>query len=76
MLQDKLSDARQEELKLHLQTKVAVKLSSQVIKKIIDIVNKLRAEEIRLQDWMPGLENIVRYQDMLQDFTIEEFLIL
>lgn len=76
MLQDKLSDARQEELKLHLQTKSIVKLSSQTIKKIIDIVNKIRTEELNLTDWMPGLENLVRYQDMLQDFTIEEFLIL
>lgn len=76
MLQDKLSDARQEELKLYLQTKSIVKLSSQTIKKIINIVNKIRTEELKLTDWMPGLENMVRYQDMLQDFTIEEFLIL
>ena len=76
MLQEKLSPPREEELKLHLQTKLIIKLSSQVIKKIVNIVNQIRREEIKLTDWVPGLEDKVRYVDMLQDFMIEDFLIL
>lgn len=74
MYQGKMSEVREAELKKHLQTKSIIKLSPETIQKIITTVNNIRTGIIKVDDWMPGLEDLVKYFDMLSDFKCEDFL--
>lgn len=69
-----LSPEREEALRLHLQTKIYVKLRVTTLKKIIQDVNRLRTGEISVKDWFPGLEMISTWSDFLESLAIEEYL--
>ena len=69
-----LSPEREEELRIHLQTKTYVKFKVTTLKKIIRDVNRIRVGEISVKDWFPGLEMISTWNDVLESFAIEEYL--
>ena len=74
MIVGKLSPEREKELRIHLQTKLLVRLKPQTINKIIQDMNNIREGKISIKDPFPGLEGISTWFDFLESFAIEEFL--
>lgn len=73
-MEKELSKEREQELRLHLQTKIFVKLHPQQIKRLVKIVNSIRRGEISVHDYLPRFDKVVRYFDMLESFAIEPWL--
>lgn len=70
-----LSEEREAELKLHLQTKIHVKMLPQQLKKIIKGVNRVRSKEIKLCDPFPGFEDAT-WSDWIEVFDLHDWLVL
>lgn len=73
---NELTKEREQELRVHLQTKLFVKLSTMQIKKFIKIVNSIRRGEISIHDWLPNFSGVVKYSDMIESMDAYEFLVL
>lgn len=76
MVQPELSKEREAELKIHLQTKLMVKLMPQQLKKIVKTVNLIRTGQISVHDYLPRYEGLIKYSDFCESLDVVEFLVL
>jgi|GEM_PF-5073187 hypothetical protein len=74
MYQGKMSEAREVELRLWLQEKSLFKLKLETVNHVVNTINMIREDKIKVYDWLPDLVGVVRYYDMLESFGCEEFL--
>ena len=74
MWQAKLSKQRENELIVHLRKRGYGEVC---VKTTVQDVNRVRcAERPMINDWLPGLEQIVKYSDVFESFRVLDFLIL
>lgn len=71
-----LSREREQELRLHLQKNLYVKLGITTLKKIIKDVNHLRTGKLHLHDPYPQMEGLATYATFLEVFDLFDFLVL
>ena len=68
-----LSDKQVEELQRHL-VKKHPRFRSRTVTKMVKLVNDLRTGVVKLTDWFPSYENVLRYEDFVENAGLEKFV--
>jgi len=70
--QGKMSARREAELRRHLTKR---RYNEKCIQNTINDMNRIRTGKVKIMDFLPGLEGIVKYYDIFESFKILDFLV-